>query len=176
MWCYRWQGRLRSAVQDGAEVVAQTLHNARLGLPGSTVCGHDGDLRYGRVDLHRRILLGHCHVGDGRVWRLPAQLRLIKVVYHLLFIDWVHIFNIGPQRVRYVWYTLDMRIFVATIDIRSSKVCSSLCVLLVRYPIVARVLKNEIKVMSQFSGKLSSEKLNQIFNNDLFDRMPDLKR
>ena len=73
-------------------------------------------------------------------------------------------------------YTLDMRIFVATIDIRSSKVCSSLCVLLVRYPIVARVLKNEIKVMSQFSGKLSSEKLNQIFNNDLFDRMPDLKR
>ena len=48
--------------------------------------------------------------------------------------------------------------------------------LLVRYPIVAKVLKNEIKVMKQFSGNLSSEKLNLIFENELFYRLPDLKR
>ena len=60
---------------------------------------------------------------------------------------------------------------------RRLKFCKLLNInLLVRYPIVAKVLKNEIKVMKQFSGNLSSEKLNLIFENELFYRLPDLKR
>eukprot|EP01036_Dinobryon_divergens_P024435 gene24435-32884_t len=74
-----------------------------------------------------------------------------------------------PTTIAAQWFT----IFYALIG------CTFLTLALtefVRYPIVARVLKDEIKVMSQFSGQLSSEKLNQLFNNDLFSRMPDLKR
>ena len=44
------------------------MHIARGGFTGSAPGGHDGDLLDGGMELHSRILLGHCHTSDGRVW------------------------------------------------------------------------------------------------------------
>jgi voltage-gated potassium channel Kch len=46
----------------------------------------------------------------------------------------------------------------------------------VKFPLLARILHNEIKVVNQFSGDLSPDMLDTLFNNDLYQLVPDLKR
>jgi hypothetical protein len=46
----------------------------------------------------------------------------------------------------------------------------------VKLPLLTRLLKNEIKVINQFSGNLSKEKLESIFQNEFYQLIPDLKR
>lgn len=46
----------------------------------------------------------------------------------------------------------------------------------VKYPLLSRVLRNEITVINQFAGDLSPEKLASIFENDFYALIPDLKR
>jgi hypothetical protein len=48
--------------------------------------------------------------------------------------------------------------------------------LIVKFPLLSRLLKNEIKVINQFSGELSSNKLEMIFDSDFYKLMPDLKK
>lgn len=76
----------------------------------------------------------------------------------------------------YVPKTVDGKVFTMFYCVFGCAYMAKAVTDFVKFPLLSRLLKHEIKVAKQFSGDLSPEMLEALFNNELYQLVPDLKR